>query len=131
MTETNATTDRAAHMEALIRKYFDGLVSACVTSGPRRACLIANTAMELAPHDEEIAKWVKKRVEGIVGALENATANAVDAGEIHAHPKGSRAIAYYLMTTSCGLGVLAKAGASRKVLKDSADIALASLSSSS
>ena len=94
--------------------------------GPRRACLIANTAMELAPHDEEIAKWVKGSLESMVAAFQNAVVNAQAGGEIDV--ESPRATSYYLMTTTLGLGVLAKGGASRKMLRDAADIALSVLS---
>jgi TetR/AcrR family transcriptional repressor of nem operon len=122
------TMSRLQHPEAgvhAIHEHFEDLVSTCCKSGPRRACLIANTAMELAPHDDEIAKWVKGRLESIVGAFENAVANALASGEIDV--ENPRATAYYLMTTTLGLGVLAKGGASRKALRDAADIALSAL----
>ncbi len=97
----------------------------CTKPGPRRACLIANTAMELAPHDDEIAKWVKGRLESMVAAFQNAVTNAVESGDLEV--ESPRATAYYLMTTTLGLGVLAKGGASRRVLRDAADIALSAL----
>ena len=58
-----------------IHHYFEELVRSCCKPGTRRACLIANTAMELAPHDDEIARWVKRRLESMVDAFENAVSN--------------------------------------------------------
>lgn len=127
-TTCQETMDRLRQPEAgleAIQQYFDELLCTCATTGPRRACLIANTAMELAPHDEEIAKWVKSCLESMVAAFRNAVVNAYERGEIDV--ESPRATAYYLMTTTLGLGVLAKGGASKKVLRDAADIALSAL----
>jgi TetR/AcrR family transcriptional repressor of nem operon len=127
-TTCQETMDRLRQSEAgleAIQQHFDELLCTCAVPGPRRACLIANTAMELAPHDEEIAKWVKNCLESMVAAFRNAVVNAQDRGEIDV--ESPRATAYYLMTTTLGLGVLAKGGASKKVLRDAADIALSAL----
>lgn len=120
---------RLQHEEAgleAIHEHFEDLVRSCGRNGPRRACMIANTAMELAPHDEEIARWVKARIDVMVNAFHNAVANAMEDGEI-TELEDARSVAYYLMTTTLGLGVLAKGGASRKVLRDTADVALSAL----
>ncbi len=121
---------RLEHPEAgldALHQHFQDHVLNCTKPGPRRACLIANTAMELAPHDDEIAKWVKGRLESMVAAFQNAVANAVESGDLEV--ESPRATAYYLMTTTLGLGVLAKGGASKRVLRDTADIALSALTS--
>ena len=127
-TTCRETMNRLRHPDAglgAIHEHFEELLRTCATRGPRRACLIANTAMELAPHDEEIAKWVKGSLESMVAAFQNAVVNAQAGGEIDV--ESPRATSYYLMTTTLGLGVLAKGGASRKMLRDAADIALSAL----
>jgi TetR/AcrR family transcriptional repressor of nem operon len=84
---------------------------------------LANTAVELAPHDEQLAE----RISHYVGRTEDAFVRALvrgrAAGEIPAD-KDPKALARFLVSTLHGIRVLARAGVDRAVLDDSVRMAL-------
>jgi len=73
----------------------------------RRGCLAVNTAVELAGHDPDIARAVRRAVERTMAALEARIAQGVRDGDM---PRGldPRATAEYLMSTLAGLRVMAR-----------------------
>lgn len=63
------TIHRQAQIEKLLKmasprqailRYFDDVVTAVVTHGARNGCFLINTALELSPHDPEVAEVVRK-----------------------------------------------------------------------
>lgn len=107
-----------------VRKYCEAVVDYCA-SHPQ-ACMITNSTMELASHDTQVAKKSRAYMTRLEGAFLKAITNAIERGEI---PRGkdARAIARHLTNTILGLGVLAKGGASPKVLRDAVAVALSVL----
>ncbi len=109
-------------IEKVFRRTVDGLVS----FEPRRGCLLANTAVELAPHDAEVAEKVSRYVRRTEAAFEGALERAREVGEIPAD-KEPRALARFLVGNLHGLRVLARAGADRQTLEDAAGATLDAL----
>jgi len=109
-------------VDEVFRRTVDGLVE----FEPRRGCLMANTAVELAPHDAEVAEKVSRYVRRTEAAFEDALNRAREAGEI---PSGRdpEALARFLVSNLHGLRVLARAGADRRTLEDAARVALGAL----
>lgn len=95
---------------------------------PPRGCLLANSAVELAPHDPEVAARISAYIWRTEGAFQAALERARDGGEI---PSGSdpRALSRFLVNTLHGLRVLARAGADRGTLEDTVRVALGALRS--
>jgi TetR/AcrR family transcriptional repressor of nem operon len=81
----------------------------------RRACLMANTTLELAPHDAEVAAKVRAHMANMESAFRHALANAKSRGEIAA-TSDVDALAKYLVGMVHGLMVMAKSGADRDTL---------------
>lgn len=81
----------------------------------RRACLMANTTLELAPHDAEIAAKVRAHMDNMAAAFRHALLNARARGEIAATADVD-ALAKYLVGMAHGLMVMAKSGADRETL---------------
>jgi TetR/AcrR family transcriptional repressor of nem operon len=81
----------------------------------RRACLMANTTLELAPHDAEIAAKVQSHMLNMETAFRHALRNAQARGEIAASADAD-ALAKYLVGMAHGLMVMAKSGADRETL---------------
>ena len=106
-------------IEEVFRRTVDGLVG----FEPRRGCLLANTAVELGPHDAEVAAKISRYVRHTEAVFERAVIRAQEAGEIPAdrHP---RAMACFLVNTLHGLRVLARVGTDRAVLEDAVRVAL-------
>lgn len=109
-------------IEEVFRRTVDGLVG----FEPRRGCLMANTAVELAPHDPEVAGRISRYVRRTEETFEGALVRAREAGEIPAD-KDPRALARFLVNNLHGLRVLARAGSDRPTLEDAARVALEAL----
>jgi TetR/AcrR family transcriptional regulator, transcriptional repressor for nem operon len=109
-----------------IEQVFGRTIENLVGYEPRRGCLLANSAVELAPHDPEVAARISGYVRRTEEAFEGALERARDRREI---PKRSdpRALARFLVTNLHGLRVMARAGADRETLEDAVRIALLAL----
>ncbi|WP_404382857.1 TetR/AcrR family transcriptional regulator [Caenispirillum salinarum] len=100
-------------LEAFLRRF----ITLKVRDGDRRGCMIGNTAVELAPHDEAAAARVKGALAHIEEALHTLLAEARDTGEIDPG-KDPRALARFLTAMVQGLRVLSKADADPRALDD-------------
>jgi len=109
-----------------IRYVFERTVDGLVGFEPRRGCLLANTAVELAPHDPEIAARISRYVRRTEDAFEKALGRARSAGKGRKH-KDPRALARFLVNNLHGLRVMARAGADRETLEDTVRVALGAL----
>jgi TetR/AcrR family transcriptional regulator, transcriptional repressor for nem operon len=109
-------------IEAVFRRSLDGLFQ----FQPPRGCLLANSAVELAPHDPEVAARVSGYVGRTEGAFRGALEKARDRGEIPSDSDPT-ALARFLVNTLHGLRVLARAGADRETLEDTVHVALGAL----
>ena len=109
-----------------IEEVFRRSVEGMVRWEPRRGCMLANTAVELAPHDPEVAARISRYVRRTEQALEGAVIRARAAGEIPADAD-PRSLARFLVTNLHGLRVLARAGTDRQSLEDAANVALGAL----
>ena len=106
-----------------IRRLFETTIEGLVSYEPRRGCLLANTAVELAPHDEEVAGRISRYVRRTEDAFERALVRGRAAGEVPAN-KDPKALARFLVSTLHGVRVLARAGVDRAFLDDSVRTAL-------
>ena len=109
-------------IEVVFRRTVDGLVAPEV----RRGCLLANSAVELAPHDPEVAGRIYRYVSRMEDTFEDALTRARKTGEIPAD-SDPKALARFLVNTLHGLRVLARAGSDREVLDDAVSVALRAL----
>lgn len=115
--------DGLGGIEAVFRRSLHGLFQ----FQPRRGCLLANSAVELAPHDPDVAARISDYIRRTEDAFEGALLRARDRGEIHSD-SDPRALARFLVNTLHGLRVLARAGADRETLEDTVRVALGTLS---
>lgn len=108
-----------------IKKFFNTIVS---TPSDRRSrgCLISNTVVELAPHDEEVAKVVRGIMKKIQAAFLKCLDKAVELEEL---PKdtNTKVLSNFLATSTHGLIVTGKSTRDRKQLKDVANVILSTL----
>jgi TetR/AcrR family transcriptional repressor of nem operon len=92
-----------------------GIIDFLLRYPKRRACLMANTTLELAPHDADIAMKVRAHMQNMESAFRHALGNAMARGEIAAG-NDPDALAKYLVGMAHGLMVMAKSGADRETL---------------
>ena len=118
-------TAPGAGLEA-IRRYFTTLVEGLTEPGPRKACLIANSILELAATDEDTRVRCASSRDAALRGFRRALRNAVEQLDL---PKGFdvNGAALMLVTQMYGLSVMAKTGASRESLRGAAEAALANL----
>lgn len=77
--------------------------------GPRRGCLIMNTATEFAGRDPAVAGLVSTAARDFAGMFRHAVEQAQAQGEIPASADPD-VLAHYLLTTMAGLRTMVKAG---------------------
>lgn len=108
-----------------IRLFFETIVN---TPADRktRGCLISNTVVELAPHDEKVAETVRVILERIQNAFLNSLNKAVELGEL---PKdtNTKVLSHFLATSTHGLIVTGKSALNPKEVKDVVDVILSTL----
>ncbi|MFD0278175.1 TetR/AcrR family transcriptional regulator [Kitasatospora sp. NPDC127111] len=116
---------RPGTTRACLRAFLRDSVKSDLDHPVRRGCLAVNTAVELASHDPEIARAVRRAVERTMAELESRIAQGVLDGDVRAG-LDPRATAEYLMNTLAGLRVMARTYDEATLLRI-ADTALAVL----
>ena len=117
MTETLLRPD--AGLEE-IRTHFRQMAEFLSLPGPRKGCLVTNSLLEAPGECPEVQKTCLRNQRFVKEAFRNALSNAVKAGDLPEHFDVTKGV-NLLVSQVYGLSVLAKAGASRRELRDSAD----------
>lgn len=110
----------------MLRRFISGMIEGALADPQRRGCLIANTAMELAPHERDVAEKVNKALKMGEDAFFGLLTRAKQQGELRAD-KDPRALARFLTTMMQGTIVMIKAGASAEQITQTTETALAVL----
>lgn len=109
-----------------LRRFISGMIEGGLADPQRRGCLIANTVMELSPHEKEIAGTLRQALKMVEDTFFNVLARAKQQGELK-NDKDPRALARFLTTMMQGTIVMIKAGASADVVKQTVETALSIL----
>eukprot|EP00439_Symbiodinium_sp_Y106_P088727 s1_g1263.t1 len=91
-----------------------------------RGCFMCNTAIELAPHDEEAAQKVQAHMKQLSKGFEATLARAQQAGEV-SPDADLKSLGEFLTTTVYSLGMLFRAGMAPAYVKNHALNALSIL----
>lgn len=110
----------------LIRQFIGAMLDFALSDPLRRGCLIANTAMELAPHQTDIAKKVSGRLRSLEDAFFTLLSRAHRDGEL-SKDKDPRSLARVLVTMMQGTIVMIKAGTPAESVRQTAKTALSIL----
>ena len=122
-------TDRmaaAASGKAAILAAFDGVIAAVLDEGRREGCLLVNSALELSPHDAEIARIVARGLKEMERFFRQQIERGQAGGEIPAHIDPAET-ARALLALLAGLRVFARARPERTLLQSTARQAAAML----
>jgi TetR/AcrR family transcriptional repressor of nem operon len=109
-----------------LRRFISGMIEGALADPQRRGCLIANTVMELAPHENEIAGTLRHALKMVEDTFFRVLARAKQQGELNSQ-KDPRTLARFLTTMMQGTIVMIKAGTSADVVMQSAETALSIL----
>ncbi len=111
---------------AHVRAIFDERIEGMCNAADNRGCMLCHTAMELAPHDDEIEgvlqKFMKRMSKAFAIGLENAKKNGEVKTDLDAEQAGE-----FLTGALFGMTVMARAGFPRTTLDSYVDNTLASL----
>jgi len=108
-----------------ITKFFHDMISRpydkqCI------GCLVVNTVVELAPHDEQAAEVVNTILKNIEKAFYDCLLKAQVLGQISGE-SNIKALASYFASSTHGLLVTGKSAAGRQQMKDIVDVILSTL----
>ena len=92
----------------------------------RRGNMVCNCIVEVVPHDAEIANVVEGILDEFKRMFQSLLERARATGELDAHTN-TTALARYLVSSTQGLCVTAKGGASREELLDIVEVTLAAV----
>jgi len=98
-----------------LERYFDALIEEALADGLRKGCFVVNTALELAPHDQDF----RDVVIGAFDEVERAVRKCVAAGQRDGSIATSQPpadIARLALSIVLGLRVLARTNPDRKLL---------------
>jgi TetR/AcrR family transcriptional repressor of nem operon len=108
--------DRPSAKSAL-RDFLTLAAEKCTSEDGRRGCLAGKAAMELAPHDKDVAAWLKKVHRRNVDLVTRTIQRGQRQGEIDcAHD--ARALARFLLTGLAGLKLLGTISPSESEVQD-------------
>lgn len=102
---------------AQVRTIFAERIDAMCEAGEKRGCMLCHTAMQLAPHDHEIAEVLQKFIRRMSRAFSIGLEAAARRGELRGDVD-TRAAGELLSSTLLGLAVLACAGSPRATLEN-------------
>ncbi len=109
-----------------LRRFINSMIEGGLADPQRRGCLIANTAMELSPHEKEIADKVSRALKMAEDTFFKVLVRAKQQGELK-NGKDPRTVARFLMTMMQGNVVMIKAGVSAEVVKQTTETAFSIL----
>jgi TetR/AcrR family transcriptional repressor of nem operon len=121
-----AVLDEMPSARDAIETRFGMMVDFITAPGVRRGCLLANTTLELGPHDPKAKRILLSAQNTVEDAYERAIRRGQAQGTI-GNLRSSRSLARHLMACLAGMICLSKAGAEREALVDIADTAMAVL----
>ncbi len=108
-----------------IKLFFETIVNT-PSDKKTRGCLISNTVVELAPHDEKVADTVRIILERIQNAFLHCLDKAVELGELP-EDTDTKALSHFLATSTHGLIVTGKSAVDNKQVKNVVDVILSTL----
>lgn len=109
-----------------LKGFFRAMLDRAMGPEAQRGCMICNTAIEIAPHDENIAAAVRGLFDELTSVFTTALDNAKAAGDV-AETLDTKATAEVLVGMLQGAAVFARTGTSKARLKRYGDSAMAIL----
>jgi TetR/AcrR family transcriptional repressor of nem operon len=109
-----------------LKAFFRAMLERAIGPEAQRGCMICNTAIEIAPHDETIAAAVRGLFDELASVFTTALQNAKKSGDV-SKSLDVKATAEVLVGMLQGAAVFARTGTSKARLKRYVDSAMAIL----
>ncbi|GHO97892.1 TetR family transcriptional regulator [Reticulibacter mediterranei] len=124
---SSGTLDALRHssgtLQETLRDFFQARVEEAVNDPERRGCFMVNAALEMAPHDPEVAQRVQEGLAETEEAFYHALIKAQARGEL-AWTCDPHQFARFLVNMLVGMRVLARTNPDRRTLEQIVETAL-------
>jgi len=116
---------RIEHLDRIIEKYtpleaiiavFESAAAKPADNGTPWGCLLVNTALELSPHDPEVAKFIDRSLKGVEAFFFSCIESAKEEKSIKAS-LNSRSTAQALLSLFLGLRVLTRTNTRQSIIE--------------
>jgi TetR/AcrR family transcriptional regulator, transcriptional repressor for nem operon len=118
--------DKSVDFEKTIKDVFQYVVTESLQEKFSKGCFMVNSAVELAPHNSEIAQIVNANMQDVEDALFRIIKKGQDAGQFSKN-NTARSLARFVFNAISGLRVASKSGADKKVFDDIVKVTLSAL----
>lgn len=115
--------EKPGPVKTILRDWVMEVADSCSGEAGARGCLVLKAAMEVAPHDADVADWLRN----VTRERERTIAQVIRRGQAEGQvsPKlEPRAVARYLMSSLAGLRVLGTASPAQRQMREVADLIL-------
>ena len=109
-----------------LEEFFEDLITFSLGDGRKIGCLMSNSAVELAPHDDDALHLVQDNLAEIAKAFSIVVEEGKQTGEFKTE-ESAESIAQFMTSTLQGIRVMAKGGTSEDTLRTTARLALTTL----
>src|SRR5258708_5910235 len=113
-------------LREVLQGFFQQIIEEMLADTERRGCFMVNAALEMAPHDADVAQRVQSGLSHTEEAFYHVLIKAQAAGEL-AWTCDPHRSARFLLNTLLGLRVLGRANPDRRTLEDIVTTALSVL----
>jgi TetR/AcrR family transcriptional repressor of nem operon len=126
---TKLTTLRrqSGSVRAIFQDFFQVLIEEALADPEQRGCFLVNAALEMAPHDPEVASRVQAGLDDTREAFYHVLIRAQASGEL-AWTRDPHQLAHFFLNAYLGLRVLSRAHPDRRLLEDIVTTTLSVLS---
>ncbi len=118
--------DQSTDAEKTMKDIFQYVVSSSLQKKLSKGCFMVNSAIELAPHNSEVANIINANNEDIENAFFRLIKKGQEAGQF-SKDQTARALARFVFNSISGLRVASKSTTDKKLFDDVVKVTLAAL----
>jgi len=118
--------DEPGSFIAAVDDIINTVVEDTLSHDGRRGCMLANSAIELSPHDSRVERLIATEIKRVENAFFTAIGQAQQRGEL-GKSKDARALARFVVCNLNGLMVIGKATPERATLLDIKNVVISAL----
>jgi TetR/AcrR family transcriptional repressor of nem operon len=121
--ELHNMLDRRGSAKSALVDFIHMAADCCTSEEGRRGCLAGKAAMELAPHDKDIAEWLRKYHRRNIDLVARTILRGQEQGEINENLE-PKAAARFLLNALGGLRLLGTMSPSESEVQDVVELTL-------